>query len=194
MQSDDKKSGPDGLAACASVSDLGKRLSLSAEVTSTLSQAKTIRVGVQQLLDKGHEREAIKVLAHMLPARRAVWWAVLSAWHGVDGKPTPAQDRALASAVRWVLEPTETNRGEAEQAAGVACGDNAAGCCAYAAGHSGALEPSRSQLVPQEPLSAAAMVAHAISFAISERQTTGLPASGRQLVEVGIELFDKDVP
>jgi hypothetical protein len=60
---------------------------------------------------------AIRLQAHLLPKREAVWWAH-QATDGVCGSLLPASEsQALAAAYTWVLEPSEEHRRAAETAA-----------------------------------------------------------------------------
>lgn len=181
---------PEAPPACLTREELTRCLHLADDVQTMLAPGGEWRDGVQRLLDGGHERPAVRVLAHVLPLRRAVWWAVLSAWHASDGKPSADEDAALAAAARWAMEPSEANRTAAEAAARVALGDNAAGCCASAAGLVGAAPESRHLFMPKDPLPAADLVAQAIFFAFAQRKDAALPVRLRQFVEIGIELFE----
>lgn len=179
---------PDGPPANGDRRALARHLRLPPPAEPLLALAEDDRAATVRLMDGGFEAEAVRALAHLLPIRRAVWWAVLCAWHGVDGQPSTRQDKALAAAVEWVREPSEPNRDAAESAAGHALLDNAAGSCASAAGLTGGVEGET--LHVEDLPAAAAMVAQAVSFAVSQRGNAGLPVSFRQLLEVGLDLLD----
>lgn len=159
-----------------------------------LAEAANAKAGVQRLLEAGLDSDAAVALARLLPIRRAIWWAVLSAWHGIEGQPDADQDEALAASVRWVLEPSEANRAAARQAGNHALTDNAPGCCATAAALAGRLDDDHARLVPDQVEVAASLVARAVAQAASRCQERGLIQARRQLVEIGLEFFDKPVP
>lgn len=183
-----QKTVPDGPAACADLAALGKQLALNVGPMGLVAEAATARAAVERLRDGGFVRDAVRGLAHLLPVRRAVWWAILSAWHGVQGEPSSAQDRALAAAVRWVMEPSETNRTAADQAARDALLDNAPGCCACAAALAGCASADRFSAA--NVTGAAALAAQAVAFACYQREQAGLPTSFTEFLDVGLELFD----
>lgn len=188
MKPVDKNSPIDGPPACLDVSGLGKQLALNAEPLRILAEVTTARAAVERLRDGGFLREAVCALAQVLPIRRAVWWAILSAWHGVDGNPASSQDRAFAAALRWVLEPSESHRGAAHEAASETALDNAPGCCACAAALAGAV--SGDHFVPKELDAAATMIAQAVAFARRQREQAGLSVSFAEFLDVGLELLD----
>lgn len=190
----DRECFPEGPAACAGLVELGRHPALGAELGAVLAGSESTAEALQRLSDQGQDRAALRALAHLLPIRRAVWWAVLCAWHGTGDQPSADQDVALAASVRWVCDPSEASRRTAEQVARLALADNAAGCCACAASLAGSLAPARDRFVVRELFPAAALVAQAIAFAVAERQAAGLPVSRRQLLEVGIDLWDGNVP
>src|SRR5690242_6911001 len=93
---------------------------------------------LDRLLQKGLVKDALSFVAAWLPAREAVWWGCLCAWHHGRPKPSDKEAAALRAALRWVHEPSEENR-RAAKAAGDAVGGPAtpAGALALAAAWSG---------------------------------------------------------
>jgi hypothetical protein len=178
---------PDGPPASAGPAALMTDLILPEPAAALLAQARDGASAVQALREHGFDWEAVRALANLLPVRRAVWWAVLSAWHGCAGRPAASQDRALAASVAWLREATEANRSAAAAAAGDALLDNAAGSCACAAGLAGV--QAGTTFEAEDILSAAAMAAQAVSFAVRQRHQAGLSASYGQLLEVGLDLL-----
>lgn len=76
-------------------------------------------IGFADLLSVLEERkdyqQALKVLAHSLPRREAVWWGCLGARDelGLDAEASPPP--ALAAAEAWVLKPGEETRQSAHE-------------------------------------------------------------------------------
>lgn len=54
--------------------------------------------------------DARRVLTHVLPKRRALWWACLCATDAQRVKPAPLGDAVIAAVTRFVVEPTEEHR------------------------------------------------------------------------------------
>lgn len=66
--------------------------------------------GVQALVDAECYYDAIKLLAHGLPKREAVWWACLAARQLLTPETDEANVQALIAAEAWAMKPTEDNR------------------------------------------------------------------------------------
>ncbi|GAB2191712.1 hypothetical protein MAH1_33200 [Sessilibacter sp. MAH1] len=83
---------------------------VSEDAESLLSPNATTRANVEALADAGFYFDAIKLLAHALPKREAVWWACLASRQA----QTPDTDQhnidALVAAEAWAHKPTEENR------------------------------------------------------------------------------------
>lgn len=72
------------------------------------------RVSIENLFNAGHFLDAVKLLAHGLPKREAVWWACL-ATRAVHTPETDATNvDALIAAEAWAKQPTEENRQRAK--------------------------------------------------------------------------------
>jgi hypothetical protein len=112
------------------------------------------------------EPDAVRLLAHALPARESVWWAWASV-RRVMGENAPAPVVAtLAAAEAWIAKPTDANRRAAYQRAEEDGGASPAGLVALAAWLSGgSLAPSDAPEVPPPPFSAAKAVAGAVIIA-----------------------------
>ena len=92
--------------------------------------------------------DAVRFLAHALPAREAVWWACLTARDGLD-PALPAQQAAVEAAEAWVYHPDEEHRRVAMTAASGPANDSPARWAAMAAAWSGgSLAPPDAPVVP----------------------------------------------
>jgi hypothetical protein len=84
------------------------------KLSSNASELLTEVIGpeefIRALAKAGQWLDAVKVLAYALPKREAVWWACVCArgMQGVLGDK--AQQLALATAEKWVFEPTDEQR------------------------------------------------------------------------------------
>lgn len=66
--------------------------------------------GVQALVAAGCYYDAIKLLAHGLPKREAVWWACLAARQVLTAQTDEGNTQALIAAETWARKPSEQNR------------------------------------------------------------------------------------
>lgn len=94
-----------------------RRLELDAEGTALLDGAADAASGVERLAAARRMPEAMRLVAHALPKREAVWWACMCARSVPDPALPPPDLAALEAAERWVRRPDEANRRAAEAAA-----------------------------------------------------------------------------
>lgn len=97
---------------------------------------------IETLLARQLHPDAVQFIAHYLPKRQAVWWAVGCVKQTIPPDLPPEQDAAVKTAERWIAEPTEANRQAAFKAAEVADTSTPAGITALAAYYSDALPPT----------------------------------------------------
>lgn len=93
------------------------RLELDAEGAALLDGAADAAEGVARLAAARRMPEAVRLVAHALPKREAVWWACMCARSVPDPGLAPPDLSALEAAERWVRRPDEANRRAAEAAA-----------------------------------------------------------------------------
>lgn len=75
----------------------------------------TPRISIERLAAKGFYLDAVKLLAHALPKREAVWWACLAA-RAIQTPETDEDNQlALLAAEAWAKKPTEAHRLRARQ-------------------------------------------------------------------------------
>lgn len=79
--------------------------------------------------------DAVQFIAHYLPKRQAVWWA-LACVKQVGTELPPEQETALKATERWIAEPTEENRQGTLKAGDAADTTTPAGMTALAAYYS----------------------------------------------------------
>lgn len=96
---------------------------------------------IDLLAAKELHTDAVQFIAHYLPKRQAVWWA-MGCVRQAYSEFSPEQDAALKITERWIAEPTEENRQAALKAADVADSTTPAGMTALAAHYSDALPPT----------------------------------------------------
>lgn len=93
------------------------RLELDAEGSALLAAAADAEAGLALLAGAGRTTEALRLLAHALPKREAVWWACMCARAVPDPASRPEDAAALEAAEQWVRRPDEANRRAAMAAA-----------------------------------------------------------------------------
>jgi hypothetical protein len=97
--------------AAAPVADAAR---LDAKALLLLRPEQPPREFVEALARQELYRDAVRFLAFALPPREAVWWACLGTLMLQAGHLHKEDALALTAAVRWVLEPNEAHRQEAE--------------------------------------------------------------------------------
>ncbi len=81
------------------------RLELGAEAAAIVAGVESAAQGAAMLEAAGFRTEAVRLCAHALPRREAVWWACMCA-RGVPPQALPAADiAALNAAETWVRKP-----------------------------------------------------------------------------------------
>src|SRR5438132_849258 len=90
--------------------ELCKQFPLSDEGKKVVRDNMTPAQALDALMAGKHYVDALRLLAHGLPKREAVWWACQCARQVTTGTVPPQVTAALASAEKWVKDPTEENR------------------------------------------------------------------------------------
>ncbi len=96
---------------------LCERAKIGDEAKALLTDALSTKEFLALLEEKELFRDALRIVAHMLPKREAIGWGCLCVRHIL---PNPKEKRlpdAQLAAERWVSAPTEENRWAAKQAA-----------------------------------------------------------------------------
>lgn len=125
------------MTAESSANAIVDQLNLSAEAGALWQPGLDLSVFADALEQRGLHADALRVVAHTLEKRRAVWWGCLCCWEVLRPEAATPGGRAVEAAVHWVLEPSEDQR-LAAQTPGEAAGmDSAAGCLAHAVMYSG---------------------------------------------------------
>jgi hypothetical protein len=109
-------------------------LRLNPAALALLDPALTPRAYVDVLIAAKLHVPAIEVVAHVLPRRLSLWWAMLCAHHATAAEILPhAQMHLFRLALRWLQEPAEPARAAAEAAAREAGAGNIGGLLCLAA-------------------------------------------------------------
>ncbi|SFH79856.1 DUF6931 family protein [Albimonas pacifica] len=139
-----------------------------------------------ELEAKGATVDMLRLLAHALPPREAVWWACLSARDLLPADraaPTP-----LAAAEAWVLRPGPETRARARAALEAAHHLDDTSLCAMAASMAdGTLGPGELDDYPAPP-GAVAGAAHALAVLSMFRDAERAAAQGAWLVARALDI------
>ncbi len=107
---------------------------------------------LKELLDREHYTDAIRMLAHRLSRRQAIWWGCLCLEHDHGTDLTEIESAALTAATAWVIDPSDENRRVAGSAGKIAKTKTAAGALAKAVFWSGgSLSKPEYPCVPPPP-------------------------------------------
>jgi pyruvate/2-oxoglutarate dehydrogenase complex dihydrolipoamide acyltransferase (E2) component len=93
------------------------RLELDAGGTALLAGIADAEAALARLEAAGRMTEALRLLAHALPKREAVWWACMCARSVPDPAARAEDAQALEAAEAWVRRPDEAARRAAMAAA-----------------------------------------------------------------------------
>ena len=86
------------------------RLELDGDGAKAIAGADSAAAGVERLAAAGRHQDAVKLLAHALPKREAVWWACMCA-RAIPDAALPAEDAGAIDATEaWVRRPDEPAR------------------------------------------------------------------------------------
>lgn len=92
------------------------RLELDARGAALLAEATQVPEALTILEEAGRVQDALRLMAHALPRREAVWWACMCA-RGVPARDATEPPAALLAAEAWVRRPDEAERRAAFAAA-----------------------------------------------------------------------------
>ncbi|MEP6491152.1 MAG: hypothetical protein ABJF01_00650 [bacterium] len=174
-------------AALCAVADIGD------EARALLSPADSPpRPYIDLLLSNGLFPDAVRVLAHALPRREAVWWAWVCARKSAGAEPAPPIKAALDATERWIVQPTEAHRRQALQFGEAADFGTAAGCAALAAFmSSGSLAPPEHPVVPPGDYMTAKAVSGSVTLAAVVNEPEKAPDKFQEFMKLGLEVAER---
>ena len=128
---------------------LCQRAKVGEEATALLTDDSTTKEFIALLVKKELYRDAIRLVAFMLPKREAVGWGCLCVRHIQSLQPDKPLPPVHTAAERWVSAPNEDNRWAAKQAADQDDPKTPSGLLAMAAFFAGpSMAPPNLQAVP----------------------------------------------
>ena len=90
-----------------SLESLLPRLELGQPATSAVTGVGTAAEAIERLEAQGLRAEAVRLVAHALPKREAVWWACMCAGAVPDSGLSAADAAARTAAEAWVRQPAD---------------------------------------------------------------------------------------
>nr|WP_321983242.1 hypothetical protein [uncultured Lichenicoccus sp.] len=165
------------------------QLSFADTTARALAGADTPGAALAKLEAALLHHDAIRLMAHALPRREAVWWACMCARHTAPSGLASADRFAVEAAEAWVFRSEDAVRRTAYEHAQASRFGTPEAWCAVAAFHSGAsIAPAGQAAVPPPPtLAAIAVAGSVILAAVRDRPQQRVPrllrflASGREI-------------
>jgi len=163
-----------------------ERAALSPEAAGPVQGCVDVADAITRLETGGFASEAVRVLAHALPKREAVWWACMCA---VSTAPADLKDQdrlARETAELWVRQQKDEQRRTAmthAEAGGFQTPEAWAGVAAFWSGDS--MSPVGVPAVPPPPDAAGRAVAGAVALAAVRGDVTRHAARLKRFLESG---------
>lgn len=145
---------------------------------------------LERLIQHDCFASAIRLLAFGLPRREALWWGCVCLRMTEVTTMSPVAEAALSAAVRWVVEPSEENRWEAQATGKAATIQTAAGFLAWGAFCCGAsIAPAGQPVMAPDALFPSEAAAASI-IKVASRAGTGASfnAVARRFLTVGVAI------
>lgn len=115
---------------------------LKPEARALIAGCQTVPEAFKRLENGGLLRQAVRLIAHALPAREAVWWACMCACHTAPADLAENDRLAREAAEAWVRRPSDESRAVAAARAEAAEAKTPEVWAATAVAWSGDLAPS----------------------------------------------------
>lgn len=135
-------------------------LELDPPMAAQLRELPDAAAGLAMLLAADRTPDALRLIAHALPKREAVWWACMCARAVPALEPNPTDAEALVAAELWVRRPDEASRRatmEIAQKGGFRSAESWAAVAAFWSG--GSMSPEgQPEVLPAEHLTGVAVV------------------------------------
>ncbi len=152
--------------SAADLAEVLRRCELPDAAAAAAAGGADIAAVIAALAGEGFLMEAVRVFAHSLPKREAVWWACMCALHTAPANLAGADATARETAELWVRQQSDALRRaamDAAKAAGFQSPEAWAGVAAFWSGDS--IAPPDSFKVPPPPHLTGVAVAGAVALA-----------------------------
>lgn len=170
--------------------EVTRYVTLGEEAKKALTPDMSADEFIEALLLRQLHPDAVQFIAHYLPKRQAVWWALGCVKHAAPPDLPPEQEAAVKTTERWIAEPTEENRQATFKAAEVADTSTPAGITALAAYYTDALPPNadpeknaKAYFVTAKLVTAAVMLAAASDPEQLKARFSGFASKGAEVVK-----------
>jgi hypothetical protein len=168
--------------------DICRPIRLGRKARTLLQDGQKPVAYLRLLVEHAQYVDALRLLAHGMLPRPAVWWGCLCARHA-GGEDLPEPERAaLFAAVAWVLLPNSANREAARTAAQAATLRTPAGCVAQAAYWSGTTAAPDRPVTPVNAELAAKLVATGVLLGAARSKAAERNWTYRQYIALGIDV------
>jgi hypothetical protein len=169
--------------------ELCARFPLSDEAKPLLDPAAAPADFLSRLVEAKQFPDAIRLLAHALPKREAVWWACVCARETLRPEMPGEIVAALQAAEAWVYQPTEENRRGAmvrAEAARFEAGGSWAAVAAFWSG--GSMAPPEAPAVPPGETLTGSAVAGAVLLSAVQHEPEKAEDKYRAFVDAAIDI------
>ncbi|WP_370981188.1 hypothetical protein [Agaribacterium sp. ZY112] len=147
------------------------------------------QISIERLRDAGFFHDSVKLLAHGLPKREAVWWACLAARKAQTPETDEANINALLAAEAWAKKPSEDNRLRCKELGELTKSKTAASWAATAAAWcTGSMTPEGEPEVPPPEYLFAHAVAGCVSLAAALIDPEKLEENYKYFIAQGLDL------
>jgi hypothetical protein len=175
-------------------------LEFGEDVNKLAATAKTPDALIDELVKQGKVQDALRLRAHLLPKRQAVWWGCLCVRQDVESPFPSTQIAALEAAEDWAREPDEDHRRVAEKRSEEAKYSGVGATLALSAFWSeGSIAPEgNDDVVADERLTSQGVAAALISAAYhgdpsnAAKRTEAFLAKGKDMASGKIPLPERD--
>ena len=171
----------------ASAAEICERFLLNPEARTLLQDGMAPGAFLEALVANKQYVAGISFLAYALPPREAIWWGCLCFQHACGTEMSAPDKAAMTAVVRWVLQPSDSTRGEAKAQAEAAGPASVAGTLAMAVYQTGpgiAAPGSRPAAPP--PFGTAQGVANAVKLACTKGDPAKIVETQRGFVGLGV--------
>lgn len=145
---------------------LSERAKLGDEAMALLTEQAATKEFIGLLVEKELFRDALRLVAYLLPKRETIGWGCLCVRHTLASQPDKPVPQTQLAAERWVASPNEENRRAAKEPADRENPKTASGLLAMAVFFAGpSMAPANVQAVPPPDHLTSEMVAIAVALA-----------------------------
>lgn len=175
--------------------EIAERLKLGDEALAWAAPLKEPQQLVAQLTKQKKFAKAIRLQAHLLERRQALWWGVVCVRETCGAALPPVELAAADVAAEWVADPSESRRRAAELAAGRTPLSAPGGWLATAAFWSGgSLAPPDMAAVPPDELLLGQAITNALLIASSYADPKQTEKRYTRFLELGVQAVAGGLP